>query len=48
MELELQKGDPIVVTKLRTDGWLYGLNARTQEVGLLPKSFTKPYTGLGQ
>jgi len=38
-EVVLKKGDPIMVTMFRDDGWLRGQNLRTSEVGLIPSSF---------
>ena len=38
-EVELKKGDGIVVTKFRDDGWAHGQNVRTGAVGLMPSSF---------
>lgn len=38
-EVELKKGDGIIVTKFRDDGWLQGQNVRTGAFGLIPASF---------
>jgi len=39
LEVEIKKGDEIIVTKFRDDGWVHGKNLRTGVVGLIPSSF---------
>jgi hypothetical protein len=40
-EVEMKKGDGVIVTKIRDDGWLQGQNVRTGKFGLIPSSFVR-------
>ena len=40
-ELELQKGDVVIMIKQRRDGWCKGIHDRSGKTGLFPSSFVR-------
>ena len=42
-EIELQKGDLMLVYKICDDGWYIGLSTRTGEFGSFPGNYVQPH-----